>query len=44
MTGSSRTFAGELRMLVLVPAGFGAWMFRRELAREIRGAIELLLG
>jgi hypothetical protein len=44
VTSSSRTFAGDLRTLVLVPAGFGVWMFRQELAREIRGAIELLLG
>jgi len=44
VTSSSRTFGADLRTLVLVPAGFGLWMFRREIAREIRGAIELLLG
>jgi len=44
LTGAPRTFAGDVRTLVLVPAGFGVWMFRREIAREIRGAIELLLG
>jgi hypothetical protein len=44
LTGASPTFGSDLRTLVLVPAGFGAWTFRREIAREIRGAIELLLG
>jgi len=29
---------------VPVPAGFGVWLFRREIARELRAAIELLLG
>lgn len=44
VTGRSRGFAGDLATLALVPAGFGAWLFRREIARELRAAIELLLG
>lgn len=36
--------AGDLRVLALVPAGFGAWSFRREIGREIRAAVELILG
>lgn len=44
VTAGHRSLAGDLRTLLLVPAGFGAWIFRREIAREIRGAIELLLG
>jgi len=44
VTGTSRGFGNELRILALVPAGFGLWTFRREIGREVRGAIELLLG
>jgi hypothetical protein len=44
VTAGARTFAGGIGALVLVPAGFGFWTFRREVGREIRGAIELLLG
>ena len=44
VTTGTRSFLGDIRTLALVPAGFGAWTFRREIVREIRGAIELLLG